>query len=316
MCGRRAPAVRKLDGVVKEAGSIDDAIGEGRWGRLESGRAEGRRRRLEAPIRGGCQAAVDDVVERMRPGQIILFGSGAREEMSAGSDLDLLVVAGGGGGAAHAHERWRCERTGQRLDVLVRDRSTVEARRRHGAAVESAALEEGRTIYLDENADEVATGPEWLEDGAMMVKNTLFVPDKALEFLRKAQDKYRWSQDAAALMTVRCEMLQASLEMALKAVISARGMRVPHTHELNELWERAEEGGVRLNAAREPGKLDRLTFYAGLWSYDAPGDEDPDETCAGMTGAVEAVLDRAQDLVPGLMEETERKLKKLPPGYR
>lgn len=93
-------------------------------------------------------------------------------------------------------------------------------------------------------------------------------------------------------------------------------MRVPHTHELNELWERAEEGGVRLNAAREPGKLERLTFYAGLWSYDAPGDEDPDETCAGMTGAVEAVLDRAWDLVPGLMEETERKLKKLPPGYR
>lgn len=87
--------MRKLDGVVKEAGSIDDAAGEGRWGRLESGLAEGRKRRAEAPIRGGCRAAVDAVVERMRPGQIILFGSGAREEMSAGSDLDLLVVAGG-----------------------------------------------------------------------------------------------------------------------------------------------------------------------------------------------------------------------------
>ena len=65
---------------------------------------------LGGPDPRRLQAAVDDVVERMRPGQIILFGSGAREEMSAGSDLGpALVVAGGGGGAAHAHERWRCE---------------------------------------------------------------------------------------------------------------------------------------------------------------------------------------------------------------
>ena len=64
---------------------------------------------LGGPDPRRLQAAVDDVVERMRSGQSILFGSGAREEMSAGSDLDLLVVAGGGVGAAHAHERWRCE---------------------------------------------------------------------------------------------------------------------------------------------------------------------------------------------------------------
>ena len=77
------------------------AAGERAGGRPQAARGGPDPRRL--------QAAVDAVVERMRPGQIILFGSGAREEMSEGSDLDLLVVAGGGGRAAHAHERWRCE---------------------------------------------------------------------------------------------------------------------------------------------------------------------------------------------------------------
>ena len=38
------------------------------------------------------QAVVDLVVGRFDPDQIILFGSAARGEMSADSDLDLLVL--------------------------------------------------------------------------------------------------------------------------------------------------------------------------------------------------------------------------------
>ena len=81
MAVRRASAPRKLD-----AGSIDDATGEGTMGTAGE-RAGGR----PQAARGGpdprrLQAAVDIVVERMRPGQIILFGSGARREMSEGSD--------------------------------------------------------------------------------------------------------------------------------------------------------------------------------------------------------------------------------------
>ena len=76
-------------------------VGERAGGRPQAARGGPDPRRL--------QAAVKVVVERMRPGQIILFGSGARGEMSEGSDLDLLAIAGGGGGAAYAHERWRCE---------------------------------------------------------------------------------------------------------------------------------------------------------------------------------------------------------------
>ena len=42
-------------------------------------------------------AAVRMVVERLRPDQIILFGSAARGEMTPASDLDLLVITGDDG---------------------------------------------------------------------------------------------------------------------------------------------------------------------------------------------------------------------------
>ena len=92
------------------------------------------------------QAAIDLIVARLEPDQIILFGSAAREEMSELSDLDLLVIKERGPHAPE-HEHWECRQTGDELDVILMNRTTAEQGRRSAAYIQGAALEEGRTIY-------------------------------------------------------------------------------------------------------------------------------------------------------------------------
>ena len=50
-----------------------------------------------APSAERLDAAVRMVVDRLRPDQIILFGSAARGEMTPASDLDRLVITGDDG---------------------------------------------------------------------------------------------------------------------------------------------------------------------------------------------------------------------------
>lgn len=271
--------------------------------------AAGAGRGTGAPDPRELQAAVDFVVEKLRPQQIILFGSAARSEMWSGSDLDLLVIREDG---PEDHE-WRrarldCEGTAHELDVLVRGLSTVKARRRCSGAVEAAAVEEGRTVYRRDGAETVRTGPERVASGGTMARRTLFRPDKARGFLEESENELAAAQDDRRLIAWRCEMLQRSLERSLKALIIAQGLRVKHTHRLNELWEQAESEGVRIDAARNEAVLERLTLYAGDWSYDRPEYEDPEGTYHDAEAAVEAVLEDARRKVPRLVKETRRAL--------
>ena len=73
---------------------------------------------VPAPER--LQAAVDFVVERLRPDQIVLFGSAVRGAMSAHSDLDLLVIREPPPGSPRAgHHHWSCPATGDDVDVVL-----------------------------------------------------------------------------------------------------------------------------------------------------------------------------------------------------
>lgn len=269
-------------------------------------------RRTGAPDPKTLQAAVDFVVEKLHPEQIILFGSAARGEMSSHSDLDLLVIRED---EPEDHE-WRrtrldCEGTAHHLDILVRGRSTVEAKRRWASAVEAAAVEEGRTIYRRDGAETVRTGPEWVASGGTMARRTLFRPDKAEGFLEESENELAAAQDDERLIAWRCEMPQRSLERSLKALIVAQGMRVEHTHRLNRLWEQAESKGVRIDAARNEAALGRLTLYAGDWSYDGPERENPEETYDDARATVEDVLEDARRKVPHLVKKTRQALDEL-----
>ena len=255
------------------------------------------------------KTAVELTVREWEPEQIILFGSCAKGLRTKESDIDLLAITDDrNGGAPEAYEERQDDETGCRIEVVVRHRSTVEEKRTWAAAVEAAAVEEGTTIYLKNGAAAIATGPQKARVNGMMVESTLFKPEKADEFTRKAKDQLRFSEVEEVFDDTRCQALQMAMEFALKALIVAQGMRVRHTHDLNALWNQAEEGGMVLPAERNKDAVARLSIYGSRWKYDAPTDEDPTTTRRETKETVGAVVRHAEDAVPGLTYETRRKL--------
>lgn len=254
-------------------------------------------------------AAVGLIVDRLAPDQIILFGSGARGQMTGKSDLDLLVIREGDDHDALSarHERWRCPTNGDHLDVVVMTRAAAERHRMSASYVHGAALEEGRTLYLREGATPTLTGPIHTWNGFEMVRTTQFEPDHATELLDKARRKWV-DANRTEHPADRCEYLQRSIEQAFKALITARGRRVRHVHELDDLWGQVEATGERVRATRNPAQLEKLSRYAGEWRYDTPADEDPEATRQENRTTGEDVLNHARARVPQLIKQTRQAL--------
>ena len=262
-----------------------------------------------APDPARLQAAIELVVARLQPDQIILFGSAARERMSEDSDLDLLVIKEPEPGRPTTdHEHWKCEETGDAVDVILMDRTTAESGRRSASWIQGAALEEGRTVYARAGVQPVPTGPTYSWNGHGMAKNTLFEPDHAHEFVERAERKWRLANRDETHVIDKCEMLQACMERALKALITAQGRRVEHTHDLNQLWEQAERYGERIDASPDRDELENLSRYAGDWQYDTPRHADPERTWAALKAAGRDLLDHARRRVPRLVRETTTRL--------
>ena len=253
------------------------------------------------------EAAVEAVVARLAPDQIILFGSGARDRMRESSDLDLLVVKTPEPGEnAGDRYRWRCGASGDDLDVLLTDPRTAERYRRSAGHVYGAALEEGRTIYARAGARLLPTGPRYVWNGSSMVKSTTCEPDYARDRLDQAERKWR-TADREEHPVDKCENLQASMERALKALIVAQGRRVRHRHDLWKLWNEVEQHGESIQARSDPAELDKLTKYAGEWQYPA-AETEPEATWKAMSPVGEDLLNYARRRVPALMKQTEERL--------
>ena len=266
-----------------------------------------RRTRAVAPSPERLRAAVTLVVEKLQPDQIILFGSAARNEMSERSDLDLLVIKERGEGVPPRHDRWQCARSGDALDVIVMDRATAERHRLSASHIQGVALEQGRTVYVRDGITPAATGPACTWNGTEMVKTTKFEPDHSDELLEQAERRWR-SANREEHPADRCEFLQQSMERALKALITADGRRVEHTHELDELWTQAEASGERIGASRNPERLEKLSRYAGAWRYAVPPDEEPAATWSENRTTGEDLLNHARRRVPQLIRETRSHL--------
>jgi predicted nucleotidyltransferase len=95
-------------------------------------------------------AVVERITEAVHPTRIILFGSAARGEMGADSDLDLLVVMPDG-----THRRqtaqtiYRClAGLGMAKDVVVVTEADVRDYAGNPSLVLHPALREGREIYV------------------------------------------------------------------------------------------------------------------------------------------------------------------------
>jgi hypothetical protein len=257
------------------------------------------------------------VVDRMDPDQIILFGSGARAELREDSDLDLLVVSRAGNRQRYpARQRWSCERTGDDLDIVVASRQTAERRRRSAAYIHGKALEEGRTIYTRTGAELLPTGSARVRNGNTMVETSLYEPDLAEKWVRRAARKLKRADfELDGDRAEQCQDLQEAMERALKALIVAQGDRVRHEHNLRKLWQQAESGGEKIRANPDPSELDRLSLYAGLYQYPLDGSDpaleanyDPERTWTTLRKAGGDLIAHAEELVPVLVKQTRDRL--------
>jgi predicted nucleotidyltransferase len=98
---------------------------------------------------GTLSRLVTRIVETLRPRRIILFGSAARGQMGAHSDVDLLVVMPDG-----IHRRRTAQAiylglngTGIAKDIMVVTESDVRMYGNNPSLVLFPALREGREIY-------------------------------------------------------------------------------------------------------------------------------------------------------------------------
>ncbi len=260
---------------------------------------------LDGPDGARLQAAVDLVVARRRPDQVVLFGSAVRCAMTEDSDIDLLVVKEGASEDCRDW-RWRHPDTDDALDIHVTDPATAERRRRRAGDFHSTALAEGRTLYARRGAHVIPTGPVSAGNGTGMVRQQKLEPDEALYYLRRAGD---YLEDASRVQSPgsQCENLQQSMERALKALTIATGNHFRRTHQLDLLLDDLSGIGERVPLACAREDLRRPSLYVGEFQYRRP--PDPQIVFARMTPVAAALLAFARQRVPVLIEQTRKELR-------
>ncbi len=95
------------------------------------------------------QALVRQIVEAVHPLRILLFGSAARGEFAAASDLDLLVVMPEGVHRRRtAHKIYRGIRgVGVAFDILVATTADLEKHKENIGLIYRTILDEGKELY-------------------------------------------------------------------------------------------------------------------------------------------------------------------------
>lgn len=94
------------------------------------------------------QALVREIAERFSPERIVLFGSHARGDTHADSDVDLLVFLSFQGHPAKTAARIRAALTAElAIDIIAREPQTAQLPRNRRDPLLDIALETGRTVY-------------------------------------------------------------------------------------------------------------------------------------------------------------------------
>ena len=102
-----------------------------------------------ADVRTEIDRLVSLVVAEAHPLRVILFGSAARGDMTAGSDIDLLVVMPDGTHRLHTMQMLygRIRGVAVPFDILVATTSDLEAHGNARGLIYRDALREGKELY-------------------------------------------------------------------------------------------------------------------------------------------------------------------------
>ena len=197
---------------------------------------------------------VERIAERVEPIQVWLFGSQARGDAHEWSDVDLLVVLD------HAADRRACRVQINGLlsdvpigaDIFFTTAEQIVRRGRVAGTLLSNALEEGRLIYEQEDPYE-ATALEWLDTAR-------------LDLLMAERTIAQMDEEPGLAGPISWHAQQA-LEKSIKAALFLERIRVPRTHELEDLAELLPEAmrewtkGMNLNSLTYRGLGGRYPDY-------------------------------------------------------
>lgn len=221
---------------------------------------------------------VQDIVRTANPLKVILFGSLARGEHGADSDIDLLVVLD------HAPPERRSDlmatlrravRAPVPMDIFVTDAAEIARRGHLKGWFLYPALEEGVVVH------------EQRDTPADMAGRRLNLARGDLASATVLLDH----QDTA-LRNVGF-LAQQAAEKALKAVLAARDADIPRTHDLTDLLHALADPPAGLD-------LDELARL-GKWAVGGryPGDDDDltRQAAEALVTMAEQVLSAAETLV-------------------
>ena len=215
---------------------------------------------------------VDRLVSEFRPKRIILFGSRARGDAGAGSDVDLLVVVPDLTDTNEAALQMRSCLSGLSVakDILVTTPAEIAYRGHVTGSVLHAALREGRVVHDGDGVIETEA-LQWLE-----------IAEEDLEVVRWAL-----SSEPPRLRSA-CDHAQQAAEKALKAALVFEAVEIPYTHDLTELRGLLPEGWPLQTPSAD---LKLLTGWAAGARYPGSATAPSTEDAAAAGAAAESVYD-------------------------
>ena len=181
------------------------------------------------------------VYEAISPNRVILFGSRARgDHREAESDIDILIVSDQAGDAAIVEDAESAAR--QRADTLFNHDVPIQLLWRTTDEFQQAR----RTIngVVARAIDEGVTMPEDLEDNGNEYNDYAHewtVTEQRVEHAEIHLDGFQDLAERGRNDRLIGKNAQEAMEHALKALISACGVRYERTHDLNKLLQQVND---------------------------------------------------------------------------